>query len=111
MTPDPRYESFGAAVAVRRDQIRMTQARLAERVGLSRASIANIERGRQSVLLHQAIDLAAALGLQLTDLLPPTRPSSLEDQAFALSDAVSPAARAQISSLIANAVAAGRPRS
>lgn len=111
MKADPRYEQFGAAVAVRRDQIKMTQAGLATRVGLSRASIANIERGRQSVLLHHAYDLAGALGLQITDLLPAAVPASLEDQVIALSDNVSPAARAQISSLIANAVAVGRPRS
>ena len=111
MKIDPRYEQFGAAIAVRRDQLKMTQAGLAARVGLSRASIANIERGRQSVLLHHACDLAGALGLQVTDLLPRAVSTSLEDQVIALSDSVSPAARAQISNLIANAVAVGRPRS
>lgn len=88
----------------------MTQAALAAQVGLSRASIANIERGRQSVLLHNALDLASALGLQLPDLLSKAPAISLEDQSIALSDTVSPMARAQISHLIATAVAAGRPR-
>jgi len=54
MNPDPRYQQFGEAMALRRQELDMTQADLAVRVGLSRASIANIERGRQSVLLHQA---------------------------------------------------------
>lgn len=111
MKPDHRYEQFGRAVALRRQQLDMTQADLATRVGLSRASIANIERGRQSVLLHQACDIAAALKLaQVTDLLPATRAPSLEDQALALSDDVSPTAKAQISHMIAAAMASARPR-
>ena len=58
---DPRYDAFGRAVALRRDQLGMTQAQLSARVGLSRASIANIEAGRQNVLLHHACDIAAVL--------------------------------------------------
>jgi transcriptional regulator with XRE-family HTH domain len=112
MNPDPRYQQFGEAMALRRQELDMTQADLAVRVGLSRASIANIERGRQSVLLHQACDLAAALRLaRVTDLLPAVRPASLEDQALALSDEVSATAKAQISSMIAAAMAISRPRS
>lgn len=112
MIPDPRYQQFGEAMKVRRQQLGKTQAELAAHVGLSRASIANIEKGRQSVLLHHACDIAAALKLgHVTDLLPSPTPLSLEDQAFALSDDVSAAAKAQISGMIAAAMAAARPRS
>lgn len=84
----------------------MTQANLAARVGMSRASIANIEAGRQSVLLHHACNIATALGLSsVADLLPKLGPATLEDQALAMSDDVSARAKAQISGLIATALA------
>lgn len=112
MSNDPRYVAFGDAMALRRDQLKMTQAQLASRVGLSRASIANIERGRQNVLLHHACDIASALGLsQVGDLLPVESKPSLEDQVLALSEAVSPKAKAQISDLIAAAVATAKAKS
>ncbi|WID95165.1 helix-turn-helix transcriptional regulator [Bosea vestrisii] len=112
MSNDPRYTAFGEAMALRREQLKMTQAQLASRVGLSRASIANIERGRQNVLLHHACDIASALGLsQVGDLLPVESKPSLEDQVLALSEAVSPKAKAQISDLIATAVATAKAKS
>ncbi|WP_439472057.1 helix-turn-helix transcriptional regulator [Brevundimonas sp.] len=111
MISDPRYRQFGEAMSLRRQQLGMTQAELAARVGLSRASIANIEAGRQSVLLHHACDVASALKLRaVTDLLPTATALSLEDQALELSDDVSPAAKAQISGMIAAAMAVARPR-
>jgi transcriptional regulator with XRE-family HTH domain len=111
MAIDPRYELFGEAMAFRRRQLKLKQSELAGRVGLSRASIANIECGRQNVQLHHAYDIAAALGVQVADLLPPDVKPSLEDQSLVLSDAVSPKAKAQISDLIANAVASAQARS
>ncbi len=38
--------------------------------GLSRASIANIENGKQRVLLHQLFQFADALQVSLSDLIP-----------------------------------------
>lgn len=106
MATDQRYLAFGQAVSIRREQLKMTQAGLAARVGLSRASIANIEAGRQSVLLHHACNIAAALGFaSVADLLPRGGSATLEDQVLALSDDVSPRAKAQISDLIAAALA------
>lgn len=47
---------------------------------MTRVTVANIESGQQSVLLHQAYILAAALGIvTVADLLPPLRESSLEE--------------------------------
>ena len=111
MAADPRYQSFGEAIALRREHLRMTQAELANRVRLSRASIANIERGRQNVLLHHACDIASALDLtQVTDLLPVQAKVTVEERALAVSDPVSPKAHAQINDLIANALANARVR-
>jgi len=65
------YEIFGRRLAAKRRDSRLTQAELAKRVDLSRASIANIERGQQNLPLHQAYKLAEALGLNDPhDLLP-----------------------------------------
>ena len=64
------YAAFGRRVRIRRDELRLTQADLAAKVGLSRASIANIEGGRQAVLLHQFLALAEALTIPPMDLIP-----------------------------------------
>lgn len=45
------YRMFGAKVEQLRTALGWTQAELAEKVGLARTSIVNIERGRQRVLL------------------------------------------------------------
>lgn len=47
----------------------LTQLRLAERSGISRPSIANVEAGRQNVSLRQLCALAAAFGVTVEDLL------------------------------------------
>jgi transcriptional regulator with XRE-family HTH domain len=108
MKYDPRYVSFGRAVAVRRENLGWTQADLASRVGMSRASIANIERGRQGVLLLHVYDLAEALGFaQVGDLLPPAPKVVVDDHALPLSDdSVSSRGKLQINGLINSAVAA-----
>jgi transcriptional regulator with XRE-family HTH domain len=63
------YQTFGRAVAERRTG-RMTQLELARAIGISRASLANIERGEQRVYLHHVLALADVLGSDLLDLLP-----------------------------------------
>ena len=71
MRSDDIYRLLGEAVARRRKHLEMTQADLAKVVGLSRASIANIEVGRQKMLVHQAYALADALKLDSVGQLLP----------------------------------------
>jgi transcriptional regulator with XRE-family HTH domain len=53
----------------------LTQLRLAERSGMSRPSIANVEAGRQNVSLRQLYALATVLDVAAADLLSgPDRP-------------------------------------
>lgn len=74
--PDPveqadLYSVFGKRLADERLARKISQQELANLVGLSRASIANIEAGRQRVLLHQAVGLVQALKIQtISDILP-----------------------------------------
>jgi transcriptional regulator with XRE-family HTH domain len=68
---DQIYAAFGRKVRTRREAIRITQSDLSTRIGLSRASIANIEAGRQAVLLHQFLALADALTIAPMELVPP----------------------------------------
>ncbi len=111
MAIDPRYGIFGGAIAKRRVQLKLTQTALAARVGLSRASIANIEGGRQNVLLHHALDIVEALSLnQVGDLLPAAPRTSLEDQALVLSEPVGPRATLQINDMIATALASTKAK-
>lgn len=70
MKPDPLYKEFGQLVRAHRRRFNFTQDELAERVGLSRTSITNIEMGRQKVLLHQIYALARHLEIQPESLLP-----------------------------------------
>jgi transcriptional regulator with XRE-family HTH domain len=109
MANEPIYKAFGKAVAARRRTLGWTQSDLAGRVGMSRASVANIESGRQSVLLHHVYALASALECaKVADLLPaPTRTSNREDfDMFVLSDEdVTPTGKSQIRDLIESALA------
>lgn len=52
----------------------MSQAAIAPSVGLSRTSVANIERGRQRMSIHLLMDFARALDVKPCTLLPPMHP-------------------------------------
>jgi DNA-binding XRE family transcriptional regulator len=62
------YVLFGQAVADARYAIGMTQQELADKLKYSRGSIANIEGGRQRILLTDVFDFAKVLKLKPRDL-------------------------------------------
>jgi transcriptional regulator with XRE-family HTH domain len=72
------YREFGELLRTHRREAELTQSQVAERVGLARTSITNIERGQQHVPLHQLFRLAAAVGVQPSELLP-TGSAALEE--------------------------------
>jgi transcriptional regulator with XRE-family HTH domain len=72
------YREFGELLRTHRRQAGLTQNQVAERVGLARTSITNIERGQQHVPLHQLFRLASAVGVQPAELLP-TGSAALEE--------------------------------
>lgn len=67
------YRLLGQNVARLRNAKKLTQAEVASQIGLTRASLANIETGRQKVLMHHVFRLASALECgSILDLVPPT---------------------------------------
>lgn len=68
--PDSIYRHIGAVIKTRRKFLRLTQEKLSGRLGISRASLANIETGRQRVLVHQVYSFAAELDLRPAEFLP-----------------------------------------
>lgn len=61
---------FGALLQEKRRQRKFTQEELAQRIGLGRTSVTNIEKGRQPVTLQILFDIAQALGIPPAELLP-----------------------------------------
>ncbi len=56
------------AVAARRETLGMTQSALAERCGVRRETIVNLERGRYNPSLKLALRICAALGSRVEEL-------------------------------------------
>ena len=71
---EPFYEILGRRIKSQRTKQRLTQEQLGSRLtpAMTRASIANIETGKQRVLAHTLIELAEALDVRLLDLVPNT---------------------------------------
>jgi transcriptional regulator with XRE-family HTH domain len=67
---DPLYEAIGRRVRAAREQAKRSQGELAQRVGLTRTSITNIERGRQKIQVHTLYAIAEALNVRPDALLP-----------------------------------------
>src|SRR6266508_5093206 len=70
LDPQEFYVEVGRLVRKARETLRLKQEDLASRVHLTRTSITNIEKGRQRLLLHTLVELAAALRVSPADLLP-----------------------------------------
>lgn len=70
---DPLYAEIGQLIRSKRKALRRKQESLASELGISRGSLANIETGRQGILVHQLYRFAAALKLTPAELLPAPR--------------------------------------
>jgi transcriptional regulator with XRE-family HTH domain len=63
------YARMGGELRRRRTALGLKQEDLALRVQLSRASIANVEGGRQAIPVHHLVELAEALETAASDIL------------------------------------------
>lgn len=59
---EPIYRAIGTKIEMMRNALGWTQSDFAKKVGLTRGSVANIETGRQRILLHDIEKIAAAFG-------------------------------------------------
>lgn len=75
---DNFYKQVGARVRELRGA-KLTQEELAKASGLSRASIVNIEAGRQKLLLHNLFGISKALGVSPTEFIGPLEQIALSD--------------------------------
>ena len=72
MNKDIFYSLIGEKIKGARENggSKLSQAKLATRLGLSRASVVNIEAGRQHAPLHVIWQIAKELGIELSLLIP-----------------------------------------
>ena len=73
-------QTLGQSLRELRVENRLTQDGLAKLTGLSRASIANMETGRQAISAYQAYQIATALQLESVDTLYPIILDDAEDE-------------------------------
>ena len=66
------YENLGKRIKGLRKSLGQTQDKMARQMGISRASLANIEAGRQQVLVHHLFAFARALQIESPSQLLPT---------------------------------------
>lgn len=64
------YLAIADAIRARRKRAGLTQQALADAVGISRASMVNVERCRQRPSIDLLYDIADALGVEAVQLLP-----------------------------------------
>lgn len=108
MDIDALYRHIGVTIKQKRKQLQLTQEQLAKRMTVSRASLANIETGRQNVLIHHLYSFAENLDLRIEDLLPPVSNSGLisSQSDFPLPKDLNRVQREQITRLLDSAPAA-----
>lgn len=64
------YAKLGQNVAAAREKSGLTQEELAFKLGVTRASISNVELGKQRVLAHQLSEFAHFLDVPYEQLIP-----------------------------------------
>jgi transcriptional regulator with XRE-family HTH domain len=101
------YRLIGDCIRGVRNKRNLTQEQLGERVKLKRTSITNIEKGRQKVLLHTFVEIAAALGVSPKELLSPLEPPEPTHLETHLPPGLSPSVRDWI---ISGVTTANKPK-
>lgn len=96
------YQLIGERVRARRGSL--TQTDLADRIGIGRTSVTNLELGQQRMPLHYLVRIAEALDCDVRELLP-SREELLDGGTkvvLGVTDAMPPKAAALIGAHLAN---------
>jgi transcriptional regulator with XRE-family HTH domain len=72
------YQKLGSQIRAARKKALLTQEALAAKISLTRATVTNIEKGRQQLLVHTLIDIAEALNVPPASLLPEQQSLSID---------------------------------
>jgi len=67
----PAAQLFGARFKKRRKALGLSQVQLFEETGISAGYLSNIENGRANPTLDMMVKLAAAVGMEIWDMLRP----------------------------------------
>jgi transcriptional regulator with XRE-family HTH domain len=71
---NPVYAQIGKLIKDARKAAKLTQEKLGGKLSLSRTSIANIEKGRQQILVHTLLTIAQELRIPMNYLIPEQKP-------------------------------------
>lgn len=71
-----KYREIGYRIAIAREEAGLNQKDLAERLGISQATLSNYEKGKRRVYLPQLQKIADELGRPLDYFLQPIDPST-----------------------------------
>lgn len=66
---EPQYALIGRRLRAEREKRNLTQVYVAERLGLPRSGVSNIEKGKQRLLLHTFLKYANAIDMSPAELL------------------------------------------
>lgn len=73
------YQELGRRIREARKKGHLTQEALASKIALTRATVTNIEKGRQQLLVHTLVGIADALGIPPESLLPESKAPSINN--------------------------------
>lgn len=95
------YGAMGHLIRARRKDTDLTQEELAERIGLTRTSINNIEQGKQRIQIHTLYAIAQALSVSPLTFLPPPEAGSPREMGAILPSDLAPPEREWVKTVLA----------
>lgn len=100
MEREPIYRLLGKAIRAKRRANDWHQEKLAGMLGISRATLASIETGRQRLLVHQLYDIARVFGVSPSELLPRDPTSAVVTTSLPFPGGLTPEQERQVASVL-----------